>query len=116
MNQQPDLPHRRLTRRGALERHSYVAPDKTTLAEYLRGQWLPAAKTRVRPGTWVEYQRKVETHLVPTLGQVPLQQLTTVILNAHYQQLLDRGVGARTVNMYTPLSAKPSTTPSAGAS
>jgi integrase len=82
---------------GALDRNSYVAPDKTTIAEYLRGQWLPVVQTRLRPGTWVEYRRKVETHLIPTIGQVPLQQLTTATLNALYQQLLDRGVGARTV-------------------
>ena len=82
---------------GALDRRSYVAPDKTTVAEYLRGQWLPAIQTRVRPGTWVEYRRKAETHLIPALGQIPLQQLTTAILNAHYQQLLARGTGPRTV-------------------
>jgi integrase len=35
---------------GALDRSSYVPPDKTTVAEYLRGQWLPAVQTRVRPG------------------------------------------------------------------
>jgi integrase len=63
----------------------------------MRGQWLPAIRTRVRPGTWVEYQRKVDTHLIPAVGQVPLQQLTTAMLNAHYQQLLAGGVGPRTV-------------------
>jgi hypothetical protein len=36
---------------GALDRRSYVAPDKTTVADYLRGQWLPAVQTRLRPGT-----------------------------------------------------------------
>jgi integrase len=82
---------------GALERRSYVAPDKTTVADYLRGQWLPVVQTRLRPGTWVEYRRKAETHLIPAIGQVPLQQLTTAMLNALYQQLLDRGVGPRTV-------------------
>jgi integrase len=82
---------------GALERRSYVAPDKTTVADYLRGQWLPVVQTRLRPGTWAEYRRKVETHLIPAIGQVPLQQLTTAMLNALYQQLLDRDVGARTV-------------------
>ena len=39
---------------GALERRSYVATDKTTVAEYLRGQWLPAIQSRVRPGTRFE--------------------------------------------------------------
>jgi integrase len=82
---------------GALERRSYVMPDKTTVADYLRGQWLPVVQTRLRPGTWVEYRRKVETHLIPAIGQVPLQQLTTAMLNSLYQQLLDRGIGSRTV-------------------
>jgi integrase len=82
---------------GALDRNSYVPPDKTTVADYLRGQWLPVVQTRLRPGTWVEYGRKVETHLIPAIGQVPLQQLTTAMLNALYQQLLQRGVGPRTV-------------------
>jgi integrase len=45
----------------------------------------------------VEYRRKAETHLIPAIGQVPLQQLTTAMLNALYRQLLDRGVGPRTV-------------------
>jgi integrase len=82
---------------GALERRSYVPPDKTTVSDYLRGQWLPAVQTRLRSGTWVEYRRKAETHLIPAIGQVPLQQLTTAMLNVLYQQLLDRGVGPRTV-------------------
>jgi integrase len=82
---------------GAVDRHSYVAPDKTTVADYLRLQWLPVVQARLRPGTWVEYRRKAETHLLPAIGQVPLQQLTTAMLNALYQQLLDRGVGPRTV-------------------
>jgi integrase len=82
---------------GALDRNSYVPPDKTTVAEYLRGQWLPVVQTRLRPGTWVEYRRKAETHLIPSIGQVPLQQLTTAMLNALYQQLLARGIGLRTV-------------------
>jgi integrase len=82
---------------GALDRASYVPPDKTTVADYLRGQWLPVVQTRLRPGTWVEYRRKAETHLIPAIGQVPLQQLTTAMLNALYKQLLAGGTGTRTV-------------------
>lgn len=82
---------------SALDRNRYVAPDKTTVADYLRGQWLPVVQTRLRPGTWVEYRRKTETHLIPAIGQVPLQQLTTAMLNALYQHLLAGGVGPRTV-------------------
>jgi Arm DNA-binding domain len=35
---------------GALERRAYVPPDKTTVAEYLRGQWLPAGPGQLSAG------------------------------------------------------------------
>jgi integrase len=82
---------------GALEHAAYVPPDKTTVADYLRQQWLLAIQTQVRPGTWAEYRSKAETHLIPAVGQVALQQLTTAVLNALYKELLDRGTGPRTV-------------------
>ena len=69
---------------GALERNTYVPPDKTTLAQYLRQQWLPTIATQVRPGTYAEYRSKAENHLIPAVGQVALQQLTTTMLNALY--------------------------------
>ena len=82
---------------GALDHNTYVPPDKTTLAQYLRQQWLPTIATQVRPGTWAEYRSKAEKHLIPALGQVALQQLTTAMLNALYKDLLERGTGPRTV-------------------
>jgi len=82
---------------GALEQATYIPPDTTTPAQYLRQQWLPAAKHQVRPGTWSEYCSKAERHLIPAIGQVNLQKLTTAMLNALYTQLLERGTGARTV-------------------
>ena len=39
---------------GALDHNSYVPPEKTTVGDYLRGQWLPAVQAQLRPGTWVE--------------------------------------------------------------
>jgi hypothetical protein len=75
----------------------------------------PRHKTRVRPGTWVQYQRKVDTHLLPAIGQVPLQQRTTAMLNALYAELLAHDVAPGPSSMYTPPSARPSTTTSVGA-
>lgn len=51
----------------------------------------------MRPGTWAEHKSKVEVHLVPTIGGVPLQRLTPGHLNALYAGLLERGLSARTV-------------------
>jgi len=67
---------------GALEHNTYVPPDTTILTQYLRHQWLPTIKTQVRPGTWSEYRSKAERHIIPAIGQVNLQKLTTAMLNA----------------------------------
>ena len=76
---------------------AYVEPSKLTVAAFLREHWLPGLRAQVRPGTLAEHKSKVEVHLVPALGGVPLQRLRPSHLNALYADLLDRGLSARTV-------------------
>jgi hypothetical protein len=81
---------------GALDRHSYVAPDKTTQPSTCAA----SGSRRSRRGCGLEPGRvpaQSRTHLLPAVGQVPLQQLTTAMLNALYAQLLAQGTGSRTV-------------------
>jgi integrase len=54
-------------------------------------------RAQVRPGTWAEHKSKVEVHLIPAIGGVPLQRLTPGHLNALYADLLEQGRSARTV-------------------
>jgi integrase len=82
---------------AALGRGAYVEPSKRTMGPFLREDWLPGLRAQVRPTTWAEHHSKVEVHLVPALGHVPLQQLTPGHLNALYADLLERGLSARTV-------------------
>ncbi|GIK78446.1 MAG: hypothetical protein BroJett022_21360 [Actinomycetes bacterium] len=70
---------------------SYVAPDRTTLAEWVRASWLPMIEARIKPSTFDSYRSSMETHVLPRLGARPLQQLTTAHLNALYGELLARG-------------------------
>ena len=56
---------------------------------------------------------EITVHLIPAVGQVALQQLTTAMLNALYKDLLERGTGPRSTS--TPPSARRSTTRAAGA-
>jgi integrase len=79
---------------------SYVAPDRTTLAEWVRESWLPMIEARIKPSTFDSYRSNMETHVLPRLGSRPLQHLTAAMLNALYGELLARG-GAR-----GPLSPK----------
>ena len=53
------------------------------------GPRLPAMRPpRIRPSTWLSYQRNVERHIVPALGHLPLQQLTP----AQLTRLVDPGI------------------------
>ena len=82
---------------GKLDQGAYVEPSKLMLAGLLREHWLSGLRSQVRPGTWAEHKSKVEVHLVPVIGGIPLQRLTPGHLNALYADLLERGLSARTV-------------------
>ena len=69
---------------AAVERGEYVEPVKLTLADYLRSRWLPLMQSQVRPSTWDSYCRLMEIHVIPRIGQIPLQQLTADHLDRLY--------------------------------
>ncbi len=75
---------------GRLAQGTYVEPSRLTVGEYLL-QWLEGAKARVRLSTWDSYRRNLEHHVIPGLGSIRLQQLTTAQLNAFYAGLLGSG-------------------------
>jgi integrase len=70
----------------------HVRKDSTTLRAYLLEQWLPAtAPPRVRPDTWQDRSRNLRLHVVPAVGDVPLQDLSAAHLNRLYSDLLVSG-------------------------
>lgn len=77
---------------GRLQLGAYVEPSRQTLADFLR-EWLPAVQVTLRPSTFASYRANVETHIIPHLGTIPLQNLTPATLNGFYAELLQ---GART--------------------
>lgn len=90
---------------------SYVAPDRLTLAEWVRESWLPMIRTRIKPSTFDSYRANMEIHVLPALGSRPLQQLTAPLLNALYAQLLARGngrgpLGSKTVSYIHTIAHK----------
>jgi integrase len=92
-----DAEHAQVELLAALGRGAYVEPSKRTTGPFLRDDWLPGLRAQVRPSTWAEHRSKVEVHLVPAIGQVPLQRLAPGHLNTLYADLLGRGLSARTV-------------------
>ena len=70
-----------------------------TVAEFLR-HWLnTVARHKVRVTTFEGYQAKVENHLMPGLGAIPVQRLSVVQVQELYWRKRDSGVGARTIQL-----------------
>jgi integrase len=77
---------------AALRAGAFVETSKRTLASYLVDEWLPAMQPpRVRPSTWLSYQRSLARHVIPALGETELQRLTPAVLTAFYRSLLAAG-------------------------
>ena len=60
----------------AVEEQTYVAPTKASVKEYLKNEWLPAAKSTIRESTYNSYVQHVDCHVVPFIGSVKLQMVT----------------------------------------
>ncbi len=69
-------------------------------AEFLLNLWLPAIRATIRPSTHQGYAAIVANHIVPSLGDLALEDVSSQHLNALYARLLSSG---RLVNK-TPLS------------
>jgi len=75
-----------------LDRGSYVAPDKLTLAAFLLDEWLPAIRSTLRPTTLELYRVNITTYIAPAVvGRMALQKVTPAALNAFYADLLEDG-------------------------
>ena len=70
-----------------VEEHSFVAPSKLNVREYLKNEWLPAIEATIRPSTFRNYKQHVECHVCPHLGSVQLQKLSGSQINALYAKL-----------------------------
>lgn len=70
---------------------TYVAPTGATLEEYVRKDWLPTSRERLKATTWDSYSRNLELHVLPRMGSVALHRLSPTSLNSLYAELLARG-------------------------
>jgi integrase len=68
----------------------YVAPDKTTLVQFLE-RWLAYIKTQVAVSTHERYSELVHNNIVPALGAVRLTKLQPEHISDAYSKLLSDG-------------------------
>jgi integrase len=69
----------------------YRSPERITVGDYLTERWLPLRKRQVRHSTWRSYVSQTRLHVVPYIGNVPLQRLTADDLDGLYDELLTSG-------------------------
>lgn len=55
---------------------------------YLTTRWLPGKRLALQTSTWDGYRRKVDRHILPTLGRVALRRLRPPHLEALYDRRL----------------------------
>lgn len=75
----------------SLEKQTYISPQRLTLADFVRNEWLPMMETQVKASTWDSYRRNLDNHVLPVLGGTPLQQLSAGHLNSLYRSLMGQG-------------------------
>ena len=71
----------------------YVTPSSTLLKDWLI-EWLHNyAHIVTRPSTYISYEGYIYNHLIPALGDIPIQKLTPPIVQNFYN---DRFLNGRT--------------------
>ena len=92
----------RLAARLAAEEQGRSDGERSlTFGAYLTSQWLPTKKLHLATSTYRGYERKVQLHVLPTLGRIALRRLRYQQIEALYDSLLHptegRGLHPKTV-------------------
>lgn len=81
---------------ASIEDGSYVPTDRATFGHYV-DEFLAGAKTTLARKTWERFEGMARVHIIPKLGRVPLQKLTTSQLNKAYAEWREGGLAGQTV-------------------
>lgn len=76
---------------STVQRGIYVEPSKLSVKTFLVDHWLPAIESGLRKSTFQGYHSAICSHVIPRLGEMRLQALTSDGLNAFYATLLKEG-------------------------
>lgn len=72
-------------------RGTYVAPEKITVAEFLN-DWLQTyVEPKLKLTTYDGYRRNIKCHIIPSLGDIPLQKLRPDHIESFYIEKLNSG-------------------------
>lgn len=79
---------------SAIQGGTFLAPDKTTLAEFLE-RWLETIKPNVAPRTHERYAEIARKNIAPLLGSVILSKLKPAQISEAYGKALSEGTTAK---------------------
>lgn len=71
-----------------------------TFGAFLTKQWLPGKRLALAQSTWDGYRRKIDRHILPNLGRIPIRRLRDTHLEKVYEAKLHPSDGS------TPLAPK----------
>jgi integrase len=80
-----------------LDSGSYIKPNKTTVAWYLRRWLIECCKPNLSPRSYERYTGIIEKNLIPAVGNILLTDLRPEHIQRHYAKMVDKGLAARTV-------------------
>lgn len=79
----------RLAEQLAAERSERMEDSRSlTLGAFLTQRWLPGKRYAVAETTWNGYAGKIRSHVLPTLGKVPIRRLKPDQLDRLYDRML----------------------------
>ena len=85
-----------ITELAAIGNGTFVAPDRTTLGQYL-ADWLVSSRSTFAGKTWERFEGIARVHVIPRLGDVSLQRLTAIHLTKAYAEWRESGLSGQTV-------------------
>lgn len=74
----------------AIDKGTYAPPVKLTTGEFLQS-FLDYQEARTTPKTFYDYKSKIQGHLIPVLGHIPLAGLRPSHINSYYAEVLKSG-------------------------
>jgi len=79
-----------------INRGDYVEPSKMTVREFLNMWLLDEVKPNRKTTTYDLYRSLSKNHIIPEIGNIPLNKLTTIHIHRFSKSLLDKGVSPTT--------------------
>ncbi|MGB9661822.1 MAG: tyrosine-type recombinase/integrase, partial [Moorellaceae bacterium] len=80
-----------------------IDPVKQTVKDFLVSWLEDSVKSSVRPTTYENYRNVVHTHIIPTLGDIPLAKLAPQHLQHLFRTMQDKGLTRSVKLAYTVL-------------